>query len=421
MKSRFLMSLLTAALTVSALVVPGHSQAAELLVGGFYSNNVLRCDSATGAFLGVFGQADSSSGLNGPNGLAFGPGGNLYVGSRFTDSVLRYDGETGAFLGVLSGSELTAPHGLVFGADGHLYVKTDTPTKAVLRYDVQTGAFLVFTSGGSPNANPQFGPDGNLYVLDADSNIIRYDGQTGAFLGVFISPIPGVPMVGFTFGPDGNIYVAVGDPPQGPVLRFDGQTGAFIDTFVPAGSSGIPGLANGTGMVFGPDWHLYLNASIVGGSLQGYVLRYDGTSGVFLGVACSSPQLLSASYPTFRPASSVRRVLIDIKPGSDPNSINLSSAGVVPVAILSSPTFDATQVDPATVTLAGARVKLIGKGDRYACSPEDVNADGLVDLVCHVVTAQFMIEPGDPLAVLEAETFTGQRIRGEDSIRIVPD
>jgi hypothetical protein len=36
-------------------------------------------------------------------------------------------------------------------------------------------------------------------------------------------------------------------------------------------------------------------------------------------------------------------------------------------------------------------------------------------------TAQFLIEPGDSIAVLEAETFGGQAIRGQDSIRIVPD
>lgn len=113
-------------------------------------------------------------------------------------------------------------------------------------------------------------------------------------------------------------------------------------------------------------------------------------------------------------------VAIDIKPGSFPNSINLGSAGVVPVAILSSATFDATQVDPATVTLAGAAVKLIGKGDKYACSAQQVNEDGRMDLVCHVVTAQFIIEPGDSVAVLEAKTFNGQPIRGEDSINIVP-
>jgi hypothetical protein len=111
---------------------------------------------------------------------------------------------------------------------------------------------------------------------------------------------------------------------------------------------------------------------------------------------------------------------IDIKPGSFPNSINLSSAGVVPVAILSSATFDATQVDPATVSLAGAAVKLIGKGNRYSCSAEDVNGDGRLDVVCHVVTAQFMIEPGGSVAVLAAKTFSGQAIRGEDSINIVP-
>ncbi len=45
-------------------------------------------------------------------------------------------------------------------------------------------------------------------------------------------------------------------------------------------------------------------------------------------------------------------VAIGINPGSFPNNINLSSSGVVPVAILSSTTFDATRVNPESVTLA---------------------------------------------------------------------
>jgi hypothetical protein len=49
---------------------------------------------------------------------------------------------------------------------------------------------------------------------------------------------------------------------------------------------------------------------------------------------------------------------IDIKPGSFPNSINLGSGGTVPVAILSSITFDAMKVDPLTVTLTSAPVQL---------------------------------------------------------------
>jgi hypothetical protein len=115
------------------------------------------------------------------------------------------------------------------------------------------------------------------------------------------------------------------------------------------------------------------------------------------------------------------QVNIDIKPGSSPNSINLGASGVVPVAILTSLTFDATQVNPDTVTLAGAKVKLIGKGDRYSCGPEEVNGDSLIDLVCHVITAEFLIELGDSIAILEAETFDGTQIRGEDSIQIVRD
>jgi len=114
-------------------------------------------------------------------------------------------------------------------------------------------------------------------------------------------------------------------------------------------------------------------------------------------------------------------VNIDIKPGSDPNSINLSSAGVIPVAILSSETFDATTVDPVTVSLAGAGVKMAGKSGKYLSHECDVNSDGLLDLVCQVLTEDWTIETGATIAVLEAETYDGQSIRGEDSVRIVPD
>lgn len=114
-------------------------------------------------------------------------------------------------------------------------------------------------------------------------------------------------------------------------------------------------------------------------------------------------------------------VEIDIKPGSDPNSINLSSAGVIPVAILSSDTFDATTVIPESVALAGTRVKMVGKADKYLCSKEDVNEDGLMDMVCKVYTSLVIIETGESVAVLEAETSDGRAIRGEDSVNIVPD
>ena len=117
-------------------------------------------------------------------------------------------------------------------------------------------------------------------------------------------------------------------------------------------------------------------------------------------------------------------VVIDIKPGSDPNSIRLSSSGVIPVAIISSPDFDATTVDGSTVFLSSAPVKLAGSGDDFLCHVEDVGGpdgepDGLPDLVCQVETAGFVTE-GSATAVLEAETFDGIPIRGEDDVKIIP-
>lgn len=112
-------------------------------------------------------------------------------------------------------------------------------------------------------------------------------------------------------------------------------------------------------------------------------------------------------------------VTIDIKPGSFPNSINLGARGVVPVAILSSATFDALQVDPATVMLGGAAVKRKPHG-RLMASAEDVDGDGLVDLVLHVPTEALQLGPTDTEAVLEGATFDGTPIHGVDSVRVVP-
>jgi hypothetical protein len=115
----------------------------------------------------------------------------------------------------------------------------------------------------------------------------------------------------------------------------------------------------------------------------------------------------------------ITQVAIDIKPGNFPNSINLGSNGTVPVAILSSASFDATTVDPTTVTLAGASVALRGHGTPNA-SVQDVNGDGLLDLVVHVSTDALQLSETDTQAVLTGETFSGQLIQGSDSIRVVP-
>jgi murein tripeptide amidase MpaA len=108
-------------------------------------------------------------------------------------------------------------------------------------------------------------------------------------------------------------------------------------------------------------------------------------------------------------------VKIDIKPGSDPNSVNPRNKGVIPVAILTTDTFDATTVDPLTVQFApNSAVEAHGRGH-----DEDVDGDGDVDLVLHFNTQDTGIACGDTSASLSGMTFDGQSIEGSDSITTV--
>lgn len=112
-------------------------------------------------------------------------------------------------------------------------------------------------------------------------------------------------------------------------------------------------------------------------------------------------------------------VRIDIRPHSFPNTINLGSHGIVPVAILSTATFNARTVNPVTVTLASAPVKLKGKGNPMA-SVKDVNNDGLLDLVVYVETEALLLSKTDTQATLQGLTYDQKAIAGTDSVRIVP-
>lgn len=112
-------------------------------------------------------------------------------------------------------------------------------------------------------------------------------------------------------------------------------------------------------------------------------------------------------------------VVIDIKPGSEPNSIRLSNRGVIPVAILTTETFDATTVDPMTVCFGDAEEP----GERDCTEAhgvghlEDVDGDGDIDQLFHFETAQTGIDPGDTQACLTGETFDGTPVEACDSIR----
>lgn len=110
---------------------------------------------------------------------------------------------------------------------------------------------------------------------------------------------------------------------------------------------------------------------------------------------------------------------MNIKPGSYPNSINLGSNGVIPVAIFGSATFDVHQIDPITLKLANASAKLKGN-DQSQISYSDVNNDGFVDAIINILTDALQLTWSDVKASLVGLLTNGKEIKGSDSVRIVP-
>ena len=116
-------------------------------------------------------------------------------------------------------------------------------------------------------------------------------------------------------------------------------------------------------------------------------------------------------------------VTIDIKPHSNPNSINLCSNGAVPVAVLGSESFDVYEINADTLRFAEATVKIVGKKDPHTlCSFEDVNDDLIDDLVCHYLTTNIAALDGESTtATVNGDLFNGIPFIGVDSVNIVMD
>jgi hypothetical protein len=125
-------------------------------------------------------------------------------------------------------------------------------------------------------------------------------------------------------------------------------------------------------------------------------------------------------------------VEIDIKPGSDPNSVNLKSNGVLPVAILTTSLndgdeadFDATTVDTATLALKFDDGGVLSDAiSPLRTSFEDVDGDGDLDLVAHFSMRDIRSEISPDAeavdAILTGKTLDGLDFLGIDLLRIVP-
>jgi len=147
----------------------------------------------------------------------------------------------------------------------------------------------------------------------------------------------------------------------------------------------------------------------------------DNFEDIYLTAQVSTGTFVDYQFGTdYSPPLLTVEIKIDIKPGSDPNSVNPRSKGKIPVAILSTMDFDApAKVDLESLTFGGTGED---KESLAFCnpSPEDVNGDGFDDLVCHFYTQETGFICRDTEGILRGQTMEGDPIEGSDSVRIVP-
>ncbi len=142
----------------------------------------------------------------------------------------------------------------------------------------------------------------------------------------------------------------------------------------------------------------------------------------------------------------LRDVTINIRPLGQKNTINPKSKGKVPVAILSSATFNAPgSVDKTSLTFGhtgdekslaycnpddeededGLRETICEfKKNKQPkkkpfCYTKDINKDKLPDLICYFNIQQTGFQSGDTQGFLNGKTISGTLIKGTDVVRII--
>jgi hypothetical protein len=103
------------------------------------------------------------------------------------------------------------------------------------------------------------------------------------------------------------------------------------------------------------------------------------------------------------------QVNIDIKPGSNPNSINLGNKGNVPVEIFGN-SIDVNNIDPSTICFAGAQPV------HWAIQ----NANGTANMILQFSTQDLKgLNSSSTQATLSGSTKGGQSFTGTDYVNIV--
>jgi hypothetical protein len=155
-------------------------------------------------------------------------------------------------------------------------------------------------------------------------------------------------------------------------------------------------------------------------SIQAHLGGFGDTANTLV-IDIDEPDLVQPSFTeeTFLPAPT-RLVNVDIKPGGEPNCININGHGKIPVAVLGSNAFDVADIDPASLRFGGLEVGVrANKGPH--CNIEYANEDGYLDLMCHFRDDPSNWSPSDiGTASVFGLLYDGREVTGTDTICLVP-
>jgi len=332
-----------------------------------------------------------------PDGRVLVAGGRV-TGFGSTSSAEVYDPATRSFTGAAAMATPRQLHTATAGPGGRIVVAGGAPlTDSAEAYDPAAGAWAPIGPMGSRRQD-------HAACLLADGRVLVSGGRFT--FDPFLFPVSSTAEVwgGTSWSatasemtnprmqhtatrmPDGLVLVAGGYP-----------FNAFAtELFDPASGAWAPGPAmnrprtNHTATLL-PDGRV-----LVAGAFGGGLVGGDATA-----------EVLTPTEP----------VGIDVKPGDPTNPVSWQTPSRVPVAVLSSPGFDA----PAAVVVSTIRFGRTGtEAPAIHCSADDVNGDRLPDLVCTFSARQAFFVLGDTVGVLRALTTGRVPVVGRDAVRLVP-
>jgi hypothetical protein len=377
---------------------------------------------------------DTTSGSSFDTGMCFDSSGNLYATNWTAGNMSKFDKQGGLLTHPWGGPFSARPESCVFDAAGNIYVGETSGENLIRKFD-QGGNLLATYSPATERMGIDWidlaADQCTMFYTSEGSSVKRYDVCADSQLADFATGLAGR-CFALRIRANGEVIVTCAS--QSYLLNPDGSvnmTYPIADGFLFAmnldpdgdhfwtgglGSGNVYKVNFATGAGTGAP---VFNVGILGSGLAGLAIFGEPVVAIPTATPVTPEDTPTPTdtpvTPTDTPTPTNTPVMptdtptlpgeleIDIKPGSDPNSIKLRNKGVIPVAILGSAALDVTTVDVTTLAFgpSGASPRHdLPDAEVHANHLEDVNGDGFLDLVSHYRTRETGIAVGDTEACL---------------------